>query len=253
MKQSLFNLVSRSGFLLTGFLIPTLASGLIADDRTDAIIQRARAFVGSEEALNRITSIHYTGRLQSEEGTTGRVDIIFQKPYFQSIVVEVENVRETTALSGYDGWRKIEDVTNESDWELTLLEAPQIRRLQANTLENLSFYRPGEKDPVQVIDDGEVEVDGITCDKLVFRHSASIQFIRYFDAASGRLVLTETEQGGSIRELGEILVDGVRFPERVITRVGDQSSTIIFESVEVNTVFDEDRFDVPMLMPKSSS
>ena len=178
MKESLVKFLSRSGLLLTGLLISGLTPGLHADDRIDAIIQRARAFVGSEEALNRITSIHYAGRLQAEEGATGKVDIVFQKPFYQSIVVEVENVRETTALSGYDGWRKIEDVTNESDWELTLLEAPQIRRLQANTLENLSFYRIGERNSVQVIDDGEVEIDGMTCDKLVFRHSATIQFIR---------------------------------------------------------------------------
>ena len=254
MYHSFPSLATRGGFTSLVCLLACLfATGLSASERVESIIARARAYVGSEEALDGIRSIHYKGELQSDEGTSGKVDIVFQKPHFQSIVVEVENVRETTALSGYDGWRKIEDVTNQSDWELTLLEAFQIRRLQANTAENLSFYRPGKGNSVEVIDEGEVEVDGVACDKLVFQHSGSIRFIRYFDTASGRLVLTETEQGGAIREVGEIMVDGIRFPKKVVTTVGDNSSTIVFESVEVNVPHEEEFFDVPMLMPKSSS
>jgi hypothetical protein len=239
--------------LAAGLLISSLGVGASANDEIDAIIGKARAYVGSEEALNSVTSIHYVGQLISEDGTTGKVDIIFQKPNFQMVVVEIGNIRETTALSGYEGWRKVEDLENETDWELTLLEARQIRRLQANVWENLNWFRGIQKRNAEVVYDGRKEIDGVDCHKVSYLHGDGIQFIRYFDIETGRLVVTETEQGGQIREEGQILEADIRFPESVVTSVGDESSKIQFDRVEVNRKYDEEMFDVPMLLPSSGS
>jgi hypothetical protein len=168
-------------------------------------------------------------------------------------VVEVDPVRQTTALSGYDGWEKVEDMNNPEDWQLTLLEAPQIRRLQANAWESLNFYKVSRQKKVTVTHEGTVEVDGVVCDKVAFRHDDTIRFVRCFDTETGRLVLTETEQGGQIREEGEIEVSGIRFPQSLVTRIGEDSSTIVFDLIEVNKPYDEDLFDVPMLRPSSGS
>lgn len=229
-----------------------LTHGLAADDQADAAIARARAYLGSEEALDGVQTVHYKGTMQTSAGDSGTVDIIFMKPYFQLIVVEVEHIRQTTALSGYDGWEKVEDVNNAEDWQLTLLEAPQIRRLQANAWESLNFYKVSRQKKVAVSHEDTVEVDGVTCDKVAFQHDETIRFIRYFDAETGRLVLTETEQGGQIREEGEIEVGGIRFPQNLITLIGEDNSTIVFDLIEVNNTYDEDLFDVPMLRPSSS-
>jgi len=254
MKMASFNNVVRWGACLAaGLLMVGRSEGASASNELDRIIARARAYVGPEKALNNVTSIHYKGVLISEEGTIGKVDIIFQKPGFQVVTVEIENVRETTALSGYDGWRKVESLTNEADWELTLLEAGQIRRLQANAWENLNWFRGIKKRNAEVIYDGRREIDGVDCDRVSYLHGDGIQFIRYFDIETGRLVVTETEQGGQIREEGEIMEFGIRFPERVVTSVNDESSTIRFDLVEVNNNYDEDLFDVPMLLPSSGS
>ena len=244
----------RWGVCLAAFLL-TVSQGADApaSDELEAIIGKARAYVGSEEALNSVTSIHYLGQLISEDGTIGKVDIIFVKPEFQMVVVEIDNIRETTALSGYDGWRKVEYLDNKADWELTLLEARQIRRLQANVWENLNWFRGIEKRNAEVVYDGRKEIDGIDCDKVSYLHGDGIQFVRYFDPETGRLVATETEQGGQIREEGEILEADIHFPESVVTAVGDESSKIQFDRVEVNKEYDEDMFEVPMLLPSSGS
>lgn len=254
MKMASFKKTFRWGVRLTaGLLLVSLCAGASASDELDGIIARARVYVGPEEALNNVTSIHYRGVLISEDGTTGKVDIIFQKPDFQMVMVEVENIRETTALSGYDGWRKVVDLNNEADWELTLLEARQIRRLQANVWENLNWFRGIKKRSAEVVYDGRKEIDGVECDRVSYLHGDGIRFIRYFDTETGRLVLTETEQGGQIREEGEITEFGIRFPERVVTSVNDDSSTIEFDLVEVNKKYDEAIFDVPMLLPSTGS
>ena len=88
---------------------------------------------------------------------------------------------------------------------------------------------------------------------MSYLHGDGIQFIRYFDPETGRLVATETEQGGQIREEGEILEADIHFPESVVTAVGDESSKIQFDRVEVNKEYDEDMFEVPMLLPSSGS
>ncbi|RKX34636.1 MAG: hypothetical protein DRP71_06325 [Verrucomicrobia bacterium] len=250
---SLINSFRWGARLTAGLLILSLCAGASASDELDGIIARARVYVGSEEALNNVTSIHYRGVLISQDGTTGKVDIIFQKPEFQVVMVEVENIRETTALSGYDGWRKVEDMNNEADWEVTLLEARQIRRLQANVWENLNWFRGIKKRNAEVVYDGRKEIDGVECDRVSYLHGDGIQFIRYFDIETGRLVVTETEQGGQIREEGKITELGIRFPERVVTSVKGKSSTIQFDLVEVNKEYDEELFDVPMLLPSTGS
>ena len=88
---------------------------------------------------------------------------------------------------------------------------------------------------------------------MSYLHGDGIQFMRYFDIETGRLVVTETEQGGQIREEGEIVEADIRFPESVVTSVGDESSEIQFDRVEVNKEYDEELFDVPMLLPSSGS
>ena len=49
---------------------------------------------------------------------------------------------------------------------------------------------------------------------LVFIHSDEIIFTRYFDKANGRLVKTVTDNKSEIREEGEIIVSGIRFPRK---------------------------------------
>ena len=38
------------------------------------------------------------------------------------------------------------------------------------------------------------------------------------------------------------MVDGIRFPQRLVTIVGEDSSTIEFDLIEVNNTYDEDAF-----------
>ena len=137
-------------------------------------------------------------------------------------------------------------------WRQTLLSADQIKRLRANTLENLMFFRGIERVGGKIEDLGPVNVDGVACQKIAFIHGPTIVFTRYFESETGRLVLTETEAGGAIREQGSVLVNGVRFPQTIITvtkAAGGkvQTVTINFEKITVNEVFPPSFFAVPAL------
>lgn len=222
-----------------------------------AIFAKARAAVGSETALNSLKSLHYTGTLVTSDPadpskqTRASIDIIFQKPLQHRIVVTSDATIETTVLDGYDAWQKIQDVKDTSRGRLALLGADQIKRLRANTWENLAFFRGIEQAGGKIEDQGTQNFDGKNCQKIAFIHGPNIVFIRYFDTATGRLVMTETESGGTIREQGELVVNGIRFPRNLVTTTKNakgeaQTVTINFDKIVVNESFPATVFAVPL-------
>ncbi len=238
-----------------------LLVGWVARAAEPAILAKARAFVGTDAALNAIKSVHYTGTLvtvsptDASKETRAAIEIIFQKPDQQRITATSDATIETTALDGYDGWQRVQDVKDTSKWRQTLLGTDQIKRLRANTWENLSYFVGIERVGGKLEDLGSKTIDGITCQGISFIHAPHIIFNRYFDVATGRLVLTETETGGTIREQGEMVVNGVRFPRSIITATKNakgetQTVTINFDKVTVNETFPTTQFAVPSLSAK---
>jgi len=247
--------------VLLASLVLTASSPLRAET-VEQVIARARAYLGTDGALNAVSTIRYTGTLEtttkvaSPEDKTKLVDkpitvpaeIIFQKDFQQRITITSPTVIETTALDGYDAWQKRTNPKNPSQWTVTLLDGGQVKKLRANTWENLSFFASLDKKSGSVRLGGEVVVDGVPCVKVSFFHSADIVFVRYFDKATGRLIKTETENGTEIREEGEMIVNGVRFPRKVINKSANGAVTAItFERVELNQRVPAGAFAVPSL------
>jgi len=245
--------------LLRPFVCLSALSGLAISARAElAIIAKARAYLGSESALEAIKSVHYLGTLvtaspaEPAKPVRAAVEIVFQKPAQQRINVAYEKSVEQTALDGYDAWQRQQDPADASKWRQTLLSADQIKRLRANTLENLNFFRALDRQGGRIESLGTATVDGLACEKVAFVHGPDVVFTRYFEAATGRLVLTETEAGGAIREQGETRVNGVRFPKAIVTvtKTADgkaQTVTINFDKITVNEIFPASFFAVPAL------
>lgn len=244
------------------FLRPCLASAvafaLAAVAHAELpIVAKARAFLGGDAPLDAIRSVHYVGKLTSEDKDASgpvSIEIIFQKPDQQRIVATSDKGIEMTGLNGYEGWQRVQDPTDSSRWQLTLLAKEQIKRLRANTWENLCFFRGLERIGGKVEDQGTTTIEGVKVRKVAFIHSPEIIFYRYFDESTGRLVLTETEGGGRIHENGEMMVQGVRFPRTLITTSKNSEGkevtvSIAFEKITLNENFPETLFAVPALSP----
>jgi hypothetical protein len=256
-------------FLTIALFTACLVTRASAD--TDAIIAKARAYLGPDATLDAITSIHYVGTLASEETIKdkdgkqitrpfkGTIEIIFQKPYSQRVTLVSYKGTETTALDDFEAWRHLQDATDAKRWSLTLLDKDQVRSQRANTWENIAFYRGIERRGGHVEDLGPHVVDGHTCEKLAFVHEPGLTFYRYFDAATGQLLLTETDNGNLTREQGEMMVNGVRFPKSLVSTTKDPATgrestlSITLEKVTLNENFPESLFAVPMVAPPTGS
>jgi outer membrane lipoprotein-sorting protein len=223
-----------------------------------AIITKARAFLGPEATLDAIKSVHYTGTLITADAadttkqTRATIDIVFQKPEQQRIVATYDKFTETTALDGYEAWQRVQESDNPAKWRQTPMSAEMVKRLRANTWENLSFFRGIEKagGRLEVMEPATVE--GVACQKVAFIHAPNIAFVRCFDQSTGRLVLTETENGSTIKEEGEMIVEGIRFPKSIVTQsktaAGKASVvTITFEKIQLNETFPPSLFASPSM------
>jgi hypothetical protein len=235
----------------------------------DQIIAKARAYLGGEAALNAIQSVHFVGTMETQEFTADgpksakfAIEIIFQKPYQQRITKTSATIVETTGLDDLEAWQRIQDVTNQTRWRLSLLAPELVKKLRANTWENLNFFKGIEQRGGRVEVLGPATVEGVATIKTAFIHGPGIVFTRYFDLTTGKLVLTETDQGGRIKEEGEIMVNGLRFPRKVTTttkvtdarnQVIDNAVVVTFDRITLNETFSDSYFDVPALSPAAAS
>lgn len=213
-----------------------------------AIIQKARAYLGTETALENVKSIHFTGTITSADPAdakkqiTSAIDIIFQKPDQHRIVTKTPKIVETYALDGYEAWQRVEDIADPSKFRQVVLGAETVRRLRANTWQSLYWYRGIEKVGGRIEVGEPTTIDGVACQRVAFVHGPNIIYVRCFDQNTGRLVLTETETGATIKEEGEITVEGIRFPKSIITRskAGAPKPTVVtitFEKITLNENF----------------
>lgn len=251
---------ARCFYFLAAFAVIAVLPA--AADTADEWVAKARAYLGRESALNAVKSLHFEGTIDTLErvadpANPGKmidrpirltIEIVFQKPMQQRQILRSEKIERLTALDGYDAWEKVMDRTSLRSSPPALLDPVGVKRLRATTIENLSFYSNQYQDSRQVRVLGDAQVEGIACAKLSFTYNNSISFIRYFEKSTGRLIKTEIENGGEIREEGEMIVSGIRFPRKVINKTVDGKVTAItFEKVTVNETFPSEAFAVPPL------
>ena len=166
-------------------------------------------------------------------------------------MITTDKTVEVTALDEYEGWIRIQDAKDLSRWRLTLLNKDQIKMLRANTIEQLSFFRNPARSGAMIEDQGAANIDGMMCRKVAFKRDDGSTFVRYFNVANGELVQIETpQQGGKVREGGELIAGGIRFAKRHIqtSKLADgksQTITIEYEKVTVNETFPATLFAVP--------
>ncbi len=227
------------------------AAPLRADDTIAQVITKARARIGTEAALAKVTAVRYQGAIAiaGSNDLPISLDVIFQSPYRMLQRVTSAKGTEVLALDGYEGWAmslgpKSELIRGGN------LSADAIARHRASVWENLSFFSGIELVNGSIEDGGTVTLDGQPARKLVFRHGTRAWYARWFDPATGRLIQSETEDGTIIREEGELLAADLRFPKKLINSARKDGklevvSTIVFDKVILNDLLPDKAFAPP--------
>lgn len=242
------NIRSRSLLALAGLLTlaaatPTLNAAPTADD----IIARARANIGSEDNLNNLSTIVYTGTMFDSAGqNVGSIVMKFKKPRSQRSEFISANGTEIEATDGYEGWAL--GIDNSGQKKMAIIMAPKLASYVDTSFENLYFFRgPLQRYGGTINYEGTADFQGAHCYQLSFNYSNGLVFTRYFDQKTYQLIGTVTDDGHTtIIESGSLVVNGVTFPTSIKSfSDGKLVRTMKFDKIEVNVPLDDSQFDVP--------
>ena len=215
----------------------------------DSVISNARAELGSEAALESVQALHYKGEvIGPDDKVLGKLELYFKKPYLQRLEFETDVSREITAVSPYDGYMQLIDLTGQDRGGIRVLGAAEVKRLMANSLENLFFFkgpatqRRGETSLV-----GTETYEGKRAHRVRFSYSSGLLYERLFDAETGKLLATESDEGAvRLIEKASVVVDGIKFPKEVWTyENGELVRKVLFSEIIVNPNLPDSLFDFP--------
>ncbi len=214
-------------------------------------IAKARAYLGSEASLQAVQTLRYTGVIVVASGDSGTVDIVFKKPSSQQIISAVSGMKEVSTLKRTEAWQKLERHDEPGSWTLNFYEAEDILRMQANVRDQFDFMAPPSTRTGKVHFVGEHEIDGRKTRALRYDHGRSRFFVHFVDIETGRVLRSVNDLGMVFMKTGERIVEGIRFPEKVVTRfrtpLGVETLEVSYSKITVNEKIDDAIFDMPLL------
>ncbi len=231
-----------------------LGSYLNGADSDEEIIQqtieRARAYLGDSNKLNSITSIHYKGSLLYSSGDLGTIEMVYQKPMKQRMVAVIGDRKEVSVLNNSEGWTTFERVVDSVPLSMEIFDPIRILIMQASVREAFGFFRKPNVRNGEITYEGKETVKGHECVVLTYHHGDGIAFRRFIDAETGQVRRTLDSKGVEYIEEGEIMVEGVRFPKKMVstfsTAIGSQTMEFAYTSIEINKNLPESDFIMPL-------
>ncbi len=218
---------------------------------TDQIIAKARDYLGGDTQLRAVETIQFQGTFTTHEGDgKGEILIYLKKPFKQrlDVIRAHDGIVETTAINDIDGWGRRANEKDAEDWTIRILSMGELKRMRANTFDNLNFYSGIEQLGGSIINKGIVNKEGKEAYLLHFKYDKTIHYKRYFDVNTGKLLGTINDKGIEIKDIDEIIVDGIRFPrEQIRIEDGKKKDTLTFTKIVINAPLDDKIFELPSL------
>jgi hypothetical protein len=212
-----------------------------------AIIDRARATVGTESALDNLVTLRLVGRLEPADRKmpSATLLIVARKPCSQRMEIRVDDLVETTILKGKRACIIRSNLNAEAS-QMRELTGPELERIRYSTRQFFKYFRPDHRRGEKVSLVGIEPRHGKRCYKLSYRYPDGLETIRFFSLEDDQLVSTITGNGVESIGVGSRVVEGIKFPERIEYHEDDRKlHTIIFEEIYVNQPLAAGIFDIP--------
>lgn len=233
-----------SRILLYLFLVSYLTADQI-DEKT--VIERARATVGSNDALDRVVTLRLVGGLwpAGSEAASATILIVARKPNSQRVELKVDDIVETTILNGHEGCIIRSNLSGGPSKMRDLIE-PELERVRYDTRQFFNFYKPDFKNGETARVEGIETRFGQRVYKLTYAYPEGLKTIRYFSVEDDSIVSTVTQNGVEMVGVGAQMVEGVKFPESIDYYEGERKlHSIIFDEILVNKPLKAGIFDIP--------
>ena len=247
MKNKLF----VSFVLVVVLLAGAKSFGDEADEKIiKSTIELARSYLGDSDKLDSIDSISYKGSLLYSAGDLGTIDMVYQKPMRQRMVAVVNNRKEVSVLDGSEGWTTFERVGDSLPLGMEIFDPLRILIMQSAVREAFAFYKHPEVRNGGISYEGEEPINGRDTIVLTYEHGDGIAYRRYIDAETGELLKMLDSKGVEYFQEGEIVVDGIRFPKKMVstfaTALGQQTMEFSYNTIKLNQKLPDSDFKMPL-------
>jgi hypothetical protein len=240
--------------LLSSFCLLALVSPLFAGvPQVREIVERARATIGSEAALDGLVTLQMSGWIEPAESKlpSAAILIIARKPCSQRLEVRVDDLVETTIMESGAGCIIRSNLSDEAKRsQMRKLNDEELMRSAFSTRQFFSFYGADFKKGERITYEGIEQRRGLRCHKLLYSYPDGISTTRYFAVNDDTLVSTVTDTGVESVEIGEQIIDGIKFPERVEYYQNQKMlHTLVIRNIEVNQPLESGIFTIPTGQP----
>jgi hypothetical protein len=237
----------RNSFFCILVSLSSVVSLAAQTDPTEDIIKRARATLGSEEALDAVVTLRFEGRLEPADPQVDAANILImaRKPSSQRLEIRVDDMVETTILNGKEGCI-IRTNLLEDRSKMRALTDMELERVLYSTRQFFNYYQPDYAYGEQVVSEGIMTHRGERSHKLRYVYPNGFETLRFFSVAEDRVVSVVAENGVESVNQGEQFVKGIKFPERIEYFEGDRKlHTIVLSRISVNEPLPAGIFDIP--------
>ncbi|MBD5782531.1 hypothetical protein IEN85_23735 [Pelagicoccus sp. NFK12] len=227
----------------------------LSDAEKEKIIKETvalgREYMGGDAKLNAIQSVRFEGVLVQPGGMSGTVESVMKKPGYYQFISSIGGIRETSTLAPTGAWRKLENFREPGAYTLSFYDVEELRNLEATISDSLGFLKAPKTRNGRIEFVGKGKVRGKQAVILNYVYSDGIWFRRYFNPETGRVMFMQSSKGMVFTYEGDIEVDGVRFPKKVlvtyVSQYGESTMEISYSKAEVNLEVDLQRFRVPQV------
>lgn len=213
-------------------------------------IELARSYLGDSDKLDAIDCIRYKGSLLYSTGDLGTIEMVYQKPMRQKMTAIVNTRKEVSVLDGSEGWTTFERVGDSLPLGMEIFDPIRILIMQSAVREAFGFYKNPSVRNGAIFYDGKESVKGRECVILTYEHGDGIAYRRFIDAETGQLRKMLDSKGVEYYEEGEIVVDGIRFPKKMVstfsTALGGQTMEFAYTSIKLNEKLPDSEFVMPL-------
>lgn len=240
-------------YLHTIFAGLLLCSVLAAQKPLPAdVINRARATIGTEKALNDVVTLKFVGTLDPADPKVpaATVLIIARKPHSQRLEIRVDDLVETTILCGKRACIIRSNLKADTS-QMRELTGPEYDRVLYSTRQFFNFYRPDFKNGETVSYEGIETHRDQRAYKIRYNYPGGLETLRYFSVEDDSLVSVIAENGVESVNIGEQVVKGIKYPKSIdYYEDGRKLHTIHFSEIVVNEPLAAGIFRIPTATKK---
>lgn len=233
------------------------------------VIARARAAVGTEEAIAAAKTLSFDAELYDAEGKkTAEVQWRFKRPFFMRETVrrtvtepvdefyypeERENLPEpktyetetVTLCDGVLGVRILRNLTTQ-ERRVVPLSAAEVAGARDSAVANLGFYAVPEKGMAAFA--GTRTEDGKTLNFVEYVYEGGLKILRAFDAETGAFAFTERDGDRSCDAGEKMSTNGLTFLSETRTLDGDGAlkNVVKFTKISANEELPDSLFRVSL-------